>query len=42
MEVKITRLIHKIATQLHLVAESCTICSYCSRQPVRNLLDTPS
>jgi hypothetical protein len=33
---------HKIAIQLHLVAESCTICSRRSRQPVRKLLDTPS
>jgi hypothetical protein len=35
---KLTRLTQKIATQLHLVAESCTIC----RKPVRKLLDTPS
>jgi len=40
---KLTRLTHKIAIiQLHLVAESCTICSTHSRQPVRKLLDTPS
>jgi hypothetical protein len=39
---KLTRLTHKIATQLHLVAESCTICSSRSRRPVRKLLDTPS
>jgi hypothetical protein len=39
---KLTRLTHKIATQLHLVAESCTICSFRSRRPVRKLLDTPS
>jgi hypothetical protein len=32
----------KIAIQLHLVAESCTICSFRSRRPVRKLLDTPS
>jgi len=39
---KLTRLPHKIAIQLHLVAESCTICSPLSRQPVLKLLDTPS
>jgi hypothetical protein len=39
---KLTRLIHQIVIQLHLVAESCTICSSSSRQPVRKLLDTPS
>jgi hypothetical protein len=39
---KLTRLIHKIAIQLHLVAERCTTCSSRSRQPVRKLLDTPS
>jgi hypothetical protein len=39
---KLIRLTHKIAIQLHLVAESCTICSSCSRWPVRKLLDTPS
>jgi hypothetical protein len=38
----LTRLTHKIAIQLHLVAESCTICSSRSRRPVRKLLDTPS
>jgi hypothetical protein len=42
MASKLTRLAHKIATQLHLVAESCTICSSRSRRPVRKLLDTPS
>jgi len=36
---KPTRLTHKIAIQLHLVAESCTICSPRSRGPVRKLLD---
>jgi hypothetical protein len=41
MAAKITRLIHKIAIQLHLVAESYTICSSRSRRPVRKLLDTP-
>jgi hypothetical protein len=39
---KLTRLTHKIAIQLHLVAESCTICSSRSRWPVRKLLDTLS
>jgi hypothetical protein len=33
---------NKIAIQLHLVAESCTICSSRARRPVRKLLDTPS
>jgi hypothetical protein len=42
MEAKLTRLTHKIAIQLHLVAESCTICSSRSKQPVRKILDTPS
>jgi hypothetical protein len=42
MATELTRLTHKIAIQLHLVAESCTICSSRSRQPVRQLLDTPS
>jgi hypothetical protein len=42
MAPKLIRLTHKIATQLHLLAESCTICSSCSRRPVRKLLDTPS
>jgi hypothetical protein len=41
MAAKLTRLIHKIAIQLHLVAESCTICSSRSRRPVRKL-DTSS
>jgi hypothetical protein len=39
---KLTRLTHKIAIQLHLVAESCFICSSLSRRPVRKLLVTPS
>jgi hypothetical protein len=39
---KLTRLTHKIATQLHLVAESCTIYSSRSRRPARKLLDTLS
>jgi hypothetical protein len=42
MVAKLTRLTHKIAIQIHLVAESCTICSSRSRRPVRKLLDTPS
>jgi hypothetical protein len=39
---KLTRLTYKITTQLHLVAESFTICSSRSRRPVRKLLDTPT
>jgi len=44
---KLTRLTHKTATQLHLLAdslleESCTVCSSRFRRPVRKLLDTPS
>jgi hypothetical protein len=42
MAEKFTRLTHKIAIQLHLVAESCTTYSSRSRRPVRKLLDTPS
>jgi hypothetical protein len=42
MMAKLTRLTHKIAIQLHLVAESYTICSSRSRLPVRNLLEAPS
>jgi hypothetical protein len=42
MEAKLNRLTHKIAIQLHLVAESCTICSFRSGRPVRKLLDTPT
>jgi hypothetical protein len=41
MVAKLARLTHKIAIQLHLVAESCTICSSRSRRQVRKLLDTP-
>jgi len=41
MAAKVTRLTHKIAIQLHLVAESCTICSSHSRWPVWKHLDTP-
>jgi hypothetical protein len=40
MAAKLTRLAHKIAIQLRLVAESCTICSSRSSWPVRELLDT--
>jgi hypothetical protein len=39
MAAKLTRLTHKIAIQLHLVAESCTICSSLSRRSVRKLFD---
>jgi hypothetical protein len=42
MEAKLTRLTHKIAIQLQLVAESCAICSSRSSQPVWKLLDTSS
>jgi hypothetical protein len=42
MEAKLTKVTHKIAIQLHLVVQSCTICSSRSRRPVRKLLDTPS
>jgi hypothetical protein len=42
MVAKLTRLTHKIAIQLHLVAESCTICSSRSRRPVRKILDIKS
>jgi hypothetical protein len=42
MTTKLTRLTHKIAIQLHLVAKSCIIHSSRSRRSVRNLLDTPS
>jgi hypothetical protein len=40
MAAKFTRQIHKIAIQLHLVAESSIICSSRSRRPVRKLSDT--
>jgi hypothetical protein len=42
MAAKFTTLTHKIAIQLHLVAETSTILSSRSRRPVRKLLDTPS
>jgi hypothetical protein len=40
MAAKLTRLTHKIAIQLHLVAESCTIYSSRSRRLVRKRLNT--
>jgi hypothetical protein len=42
MATKLTRLTHKIAIQLNLVAESCTICSSHSRRLIQKLLDTLS
>jgi hypothetical protein len=42
MVAKLTKLTHKIVMQLHLVAQSYTIRSSCSRQPVQKLLDMPS
>jgi len=42
MVAKLTTLTQKIVIQMHLVAQSCTICSSCSRQPVWKLLGTPS
>jgi hypothetical protein len=42
MAAKLTTLTHKIAIQLHLVAESCNIYSSRSRRTVRKLLDTLS
>jgi hypothetical protein len=42
MAAKVTRLTHKIAIQMYLVTESCTICSFRSRRPVRKLLNTLS
>jgi hypothetical protein len=42
MAAKLTRLTHKIATQLHLVAEGCTIFISRARRPVRKIMDTPS
>jgi hypothetical protein len=42
MVAKLTRLIHKMVIQLHFMADSCTICSSCSRWLVWKLLDTPS
>jgi hypothetical protein len=42
MAVKLTTLTHKIAIQLHLVAESCSICRSRSRRTFRKLFDTSS
>jgi len=42
MAAKLTTVTHKLAIQLHLVAESWTICSFHSRWPVQKLLDTLS
>jgi hypothetical protein len=42
MAAKLTRLTHKLAIELHLVVESCTICSFRCRRSVRKLTDTPS
>jgi hypothetical protein len=39
---KLPKLTHKIAIQLRVVAESCTICNSRSKWRVRKLLDTPS
>jgi hypothetical protein len=41
MATKLTILIHKIPIQLHLVAESCTVCSSRSRRPVRKIVVHP-
>jgi len=40
MAAKLTRLTQRIAMQLHLVTQSCTICRCHSGRPVRKLLDT--
>jgi hypothetical protein len=42
MAAKLTKLTHKIAIQMHVVAKTCTICSTRSGRPVRELLDTAS
>jgi hypothetical protein len=42
MAAKLNLLIHKMAIQLHLVAESSSICSCRSRRPVVKLLGTTS
>jgi hypothetical protein len=42
MAAKLSRLTHKIAIQLNLVADSCTIWGSRSRRPVRKLLVTAS
>jgi len=41
MAAKLIKVTHKIKIQLNLMAESCTVCSSCSRQPVQKLLNTP-
>jgi len=41
MAAKLPRMTHKMM-HLHVVTESCTLCSSRSRRPVRKLLDTPS
>jgi hypothetical protein len=42
MAAKLTKLTHRIAIQLHVVAESCIIFSSRFRWPVLKLLNTPS
>jgi len=42
MAAKRSTLTHKIAIQLHLVVQRCTICTSRSIRPVPKLLDTPS
>jgi hypothetical protein len=42
MAANLTWLNTEIYTQMHVVAESCTVCSSSSRRPVRKLLDTPT
>jgi len=42
MAAQLTRLTEKIAIKLHLMGETCTICSSRYRRPVRKLLYTPS
>jgi len=41
MAAKLTRLTRKIAIQLRLVAENCTICNSRSRRPGWKLLHPP-
>jgi len=41
MAAKLSILTHKIAIQLHLVTERCTICSSLSRRPDRKLWTQP-
>jgi len=41
MAEKLARLTHRVAIQLHLMSESCTICSTCFRRSVCKLLDKP-